>query len=289
MSSFYLSNYPSFFLFTFSSFFLALFYSFVTLLQSIKEEYFPSRDVCKSLRISPSLLGKIVGMVLVEPGRHDFGLNFKKNGQYCLLGYVRKVADTYDNKRNYNNNQNNNNNGSSSGSSSSNGSHDVEEKRTKIDNPWGAGDSVQVVGSVNTERLAQAESAQWEYSAKALALLLEYKSKFPLMFERFDNLPHQMKYQASDIFCPPGMKGEGAQRSAFAETAAKEVEDWMKSQPFFSMARTPLATISLSKLVKDNYLMFLFFFIYFLSFFGLSFYSFGVSLAHCPSLYDLFV
>ena len=31
----------------------------------------------KSLRISPSLLGKIVGMILVEPGRHDFGLNFK--------------------------------------------------------------------------------------------------------------------------------------------------------------------------------------------------------------------
>ena len=182
-------------------------------------------------------------MVLVEPGRHDFGLNFKKNGQYCLLGYVRKVVDTYGNKRNYNDNQNNYKNNDSD----NHGSIEKDEKKPKIESAWGAGDSVQVVGSVNTEKLAQADSVQWEYSAKALALLLENKSKFPLMFERFDTLPHQMKYQASDIFCPQGMKGDSAQRSTFAETAAKEVNEWMKAQPFFNMARTPLATISLSK------------------------------------------
>ena len=223
---------------------IIFFLSFLISLQSIQEEYFPSRDVCKSLRISPSLLGKIVGMVLVEPGRHDFGLNFKKNGQYCLLGYVRKVVDTYGNKKNYNDNQNNYNNNNTR---DNNGNLEKEEKKPKIESAWGTGDSVQVVGSVNTERLAQAESVQWEYSAKALALLLEYKTKFPLMFERFETLPHQMKYQASDIFCPLGMKGDSTQRSAFAESAAKEVNEWMKSQPFFNMARTPLSTISLSK------------------------------------------
>ena len=57
--------------------------------ESIGEDYFSSRDCCRSLMISPSVLGKIVGMILVEPGRMDFGLNLKRNGQYQLLGYVR--------------------------------------------------------------------------------------------------------------------------------------------------------------------------------------------------------
>lgn len=195
--------------------------------ESVKEDYFPSREVCKSLRISPSLLGKIVGMVLVEPGRLDFGLNLKKNGQYHLLGYVRKVVDSYGSRKNY--------------------SHNDESKDmpTKPASAWGAGDSVQVVGNVNTERIAETESAQWEYSAKALALLFDYKNRFPLMFERLDQLPHQMKYSATDVFVPSDMKGKDT--AAFATAAAKEVEEWLKNQPFFSMARTPLTTISLSK------------------------------------------
>lgn len=198
--------------------------------ESVQEDYFPSRDVCSSLRISPSLLGKIVGMVLVEPGRHDFGLNLKKNGQYHLLGYVRKVVDTYSNKRNH-----------------TNGGDAKNETPKAPASVWGAGDSVQVVGSVNTERIAEAESTQWEYSAKALALLFEYKNRFPLMFERLDNLPHQMKYQSTDVFVPAGMQGKDT--SAYATAAAKEVEEWLKNQSFFNMARTPLTTLSLSKYV----------------------------------------
>lgn len=196
--------------------------------ESVKEDYFPSRDVCSSLRISPSFLGKIVGMVLVEPGRHDFGLNLKKNGQYHLLGYVRKVIDPNSNKRNY-----------------TNGGESKNEISKPPASVWGAGDSVQVVGSVNTERLAEAESTQWEYSAKALALLFEYKNRFPLMFERLDQLPHQMKYQATDVFVPSGMQGKDT--AAYATTAAKEVDEWLKNQSFFNMARTPLTTLSLSK------------------------------------------
>lgn len=187
--------------------------------ESVKEDYFPSRDVCKSLRISPSLLGKIVGSVTVEPGRHDFGLNLKRNGMYHLLGYVRKVPDTYRN---------------------SNGSDPKH-----VENAWGAGDSVQVVGSLNIERIAEKESVQWEYSAKALALLFEFKNRFPLMFERLDSLPHQVKYSAQDVFLPSGAQGKDS--SAIVTAAVKDVDEWLKSQPFFNMARTPLTTISLSK------------------------------------------
>ena len=196
-------------------------------------------------------------MVTVEPGRHDFGLNFKKNGQYCLLGYIRKVVDTYGGRgnNNYDNkNGNNNGNGNGNNGSGNNNGNEKDKLPPKIISAWGTGDSVQVVGSTNSDKNVQAESVQWEYSSKALSLLLEYQSKFPLMFERLDSLPHQMKYQAEELFCQgPGSGGRDGgkldytKRAAVATAACKDVNDWMKAQPFFSMARTPLSTISLSK------------------------------------------
>jgi hypothetical protein len=168
------------------------------LANSIQEKYFPSRDVCRALKISPSLLGKLVGMVLVEPGRLDFGLNLKRNGQYQLLGYVRKVADSgnnsYSNNNNNNSNSNNGNNGSSNGSSS----------RPPV-GAWGTGDSVQVVGSIDTEKQAENESNLWEYSDKAMKLLFDYQTKFPLLFERLETLPYQKKYNTSELFLTVAM------------------------------------------------------------------------------------
>lgn len=33
----------------------------------------------------------VVGSIYVDPGRHDIGLNLKRNNQYQLSEYVRKV------------------------------------------------------------------------------------------------------------------------------------------------------------------------------------------------------
>eukprot|EP00595_Chromulina_sp_UTEXLB2642_P002353 CAMPEP_0196767962 /NCGR_PEP_ID=MMETSP1095-20130614/42169_1 /TAXON_ID=96789 ORGANISM="Chromulina nebulosa, Strain UTEXLB2642" /NCGR_SAMPLE_ID=MMETSP1095 /ASSEMBLY_ACC=CAM_ASM_000446 /LENGTH=318 /DNA_ID=CAMNT_0042136863 /DNA_START=2097 /DNA_END=3050 /DNA_ORIENTATION=- len=58
---------------------------------SITDDYLSSREVCRACGISASVLGKLVGSIFIEPGRYDIGLNLKRNGQYQLIGYIRKV------------------------------------------------------------------------------------------------------------------------------------------------------------------------------------------------------
>ena len=45
------------------------------------------------MQIVPSVLGQVIGSIFVDGvGRHDLGLNMKKNGVYQLLGYVKKFV-----------------------------------------------------------------------------------------------------------------------------------------------------------------------------------------------------
>ena len=197
--------------------------------QSIQEEYFPARDVCRSLGISPSVLGKIVGSIFVEPGRYDLGLNLKRNGQYQLLGYVRKVS--YEN--------------SAAHGEPSNGASAAASKAAAA---WGHGDTVQVVGMIDSSKQADAaESVQWEYSAKALALLFDYKTKFPMLFDNLERLPHQKKYPAHELVPPSAVLPPAEGKPLDPTAGAEVVKEWMKLQPFFAMPRTPLTTVSLSR------------------------------------------
>jgi 5'-3' exoribonuclease 1 len=196
--------------------------------QSIQEEYFPARDVCRSLGISPSVLGKIVGSIFVEPGRYDLGLNLKRNGQYQLLGYVRKVS--YENSA-----HGETSNGASASGAAGKGA-------------WGHGDTVQVVGMIDNSKQADAaESVQWEYSAKAIALLFDYKTKFPMLFDNLERLPHQKKYPAHELVPPSAVLPPAEGKPLDPTAGAEVVKEWMKLQPFFAMPRTPLTTVSLSR------------------------------------------
>eukprot|EP01042_Synura_sphagnicola_P035007 gene35007-44862_t len=58
--------------------------------RAMTEDFYSGRDVCSMLQITPSVLGKIVGSIRLEPGRIDLGLNLKRNGVHQLLGYIRK-------------------------------------------------------------------------------------------------------------------------------------------------------------------------------------------------------
>ena len=119
---------------------------------------------------------------------------------------------------------------------------------------WGRGDAVKIVGSADTAealaKRAEQEVSQWEYSARAIALLFDYKSRYPLLFENLESLPHQKRYAASELLLPRTAHQGHVTASALqtaAAAAAASLTDWMKAQPFFGMPRTPLTTISLSK------------------------------------------
>lgn len=181
----------------------------------VHEEYYCSKDLCKTLQLSASVLGKIVGSLKVGEGRNatDIGLNLRRNGQYQLLGYAHKVD-----------------------MSAANG----QKSARKVWN--NSSDTVQVIGALSNDSSASAlneqaeqEGCYWEYTVDAASLLFEYKIRFPALFRNLEKLPHQAVYDAGDLF--------GAQ----GEEAVAAVMEWMKAQAFFSLPRSPFSTLSLSK------------------------------------------
>lgn len=180
---------------------------------SVKEEYYSSRDLCALLQVSASVLGKIVGMIRVEPGRADLGLNLKRNGQYQLLGYSQRVEY---------------------------GQGDPTAAQFQPRKVWGGVDTVEIVGMVTNDsaaadKAAEADGATWQYTARAAALIFDYKANFPMLFSQLERLPHQPVYSADALL------GSGGDKKL------EQVQEWMKSQPFFKLPRTPFTTISLSK------------------------------------------
>ena len=176
----------------------------------LSDEFYTSKDLCSVLKISPSVLGKIVGSIKLA-NRMDIGLNLKRNGQYQFSGYTRRVE--------YNKPK-------------------VGAERRKV---WVGSDTIQIVGSdMNSSEaaLVEAENCGWEYTPAAASLIHDYKAKFPALFSKLEELPHQPVYACDQLF---GAAGGGG-----GETAAA-VTDWMKAQPFFNLPRTPFSTQCLSK------------------------------------------
>ena len=177
------------------------------LASAMGDEFYSSKDLCSVLRISPSVMGKIVGAIKLD-NRMDIGLNLKRNGSYQLAGYTRRVD--------YNR------------------PHASSDRRKA----WVDGDTIQIIGSstVDTpDAVAEAENCGWEYTPAAASLISAFKAKFPDLFTRLDEIPHQGVYSCDQLF---GSNGKAV---------AEDVMDWMKAQPFFSLPRTPFSTHSLSK------------------------------------------
>ena len=174
---------------------------------AVQDEYFSSRDMCKFCGITPDILGKIVGSVFVEPGRFDLGLNLKRNGQYQLLGFVRKV--------------------------------ETQGQAVPAANVWGVEDKVQITGAAsgNGEESSVADnvSALWEYSGRAVQLLQEYKQFFPQLFAGLARLQHKPKYTISELLGNGGL------------ALVEQIVSWQQGEAFFHMPRTLLSTQTLSK------------------------------------------
>lgn len=180
--------------------------------KSLQEPYISSKEVCKVLNISPDLLGKVVGSIAADPGRHDLGLNLKRNGQHQLLGYVRRVEN------------------SANGGST---------EKIGAPNVWKQTDKVKLVGSVEStvSTVTEQTAAQWEYTVLAIELIADYKAKFPMLFQNLARLPHKPKYLLSELL------------GKDAEKVLEAIMEWMKSQISFHLPRTLLTTSALSKYV----------------------------------------
>jgi hypothetical protein len=174
---------------------------------SMKDEYFSSKDLCSVLQISPSVLGKIVGAVLLD-NKLDLGLNLKRNGSYHLMGYSRRVE------------------------------YNKPSSELSPRSIWREGDTIRIIGSEQvdiTEAVAEQENVGWEYSALTANLIHEFRARFPMLFQQLELIPHQKVYTCEQLF---GNNGR---------SISTEVFNWLKAQPFFKLPRTPFTTHSLSR------------------------------------------
>ena len=171
--------------------------------QQVQDDYCSAKDACRLLKMSSSVLGQIVGSVFIEGMRVDLGLNLKRNGVYYCPGYVRRSEE--------------------------------EDEAGDKSGAWKLGDAVQVVGSLElTAEDVEKETNRWEYSARAIHLILEYMTTFPQLFEGLARSPFG-KHSASAILGADGAK------------KAEEINAWIESQPVKSIPRTPFSTVSMSR------------------------------------------
>jgi 5'-3' exoribonuclease 1 len=182
--------------------------------RSITEDYYSTREVCGIIKISPSTLGKIVGSLRIDPNRIDIGLNLKRKGMYQLLGYVKKVEGA----------------ASKDNNNKKDGNNAHESRQT-----WAGVDTVKLITmeNDNSNQAEESEAIFWEYSTAAILLLAEYKYRFPVIFDVLDKIAHKPVYHAKDFYSSP------------SEEQFPALLDWMKSQPFFALPRTPFTTVSL--------------------------------------------
>jgi 5'-3' exoribonuclease 1 len=186
--------------------------------QKVKEKYFNVRTAAKALGVTPSALGRIMGSLIVMPGRVDIGLNLKVRGNLCLPGYARPI------KAPINNGANNNNNNSQSNSWNSN-----KESAKLLFLGQGEGE-----GKSNTNSMARdgSQRVQWEYSERAIQLVSTYKRKFKRVFTTLLAKPNESRFSKSDI-APNGEDFEKICR-------------WLQQLSIYKMPLVPASSETLS-------------------------------------------
>lgn len=169
---------------------------------SISDVYVSSSEACERLKLSPVVLNKIIGSVVIEPERVDIGLGLRKAGEYQLLGYIRQC----------------------------------EAEKTR--SAWKQTDTVQIIGTSDTDIVDKKAVAQWEYSQEAIILIQDYMKHFPLLFQNLAKHAHSKSYRVTMLF------GNDAHGSA------RQLENcvaWLKTQPFYYLPRSPLSTDCMSR------------------------------------------
>lgn len=128
-----------------------------SLVASVQDRYFDSAAVAKLLKINPRVLGKMAGSCYVEPGRFDLGLNLFTPAGLYLPGYVRPVFR-----------------------------HGTAPAWT-----GGAQRSAAVAAAPAGSKF------KWEYTERAVAVLLAYQKAHPAVWDAVEADPGRYKYGAS--------------------------------------------------------------------------------------------
>lgn len=173
--------------------------------RAIQESFVGSNDASKLVKLHPNLFGKIMGSLLVEPGRFDLGLNLKYSEGLCVVGYTRKRPDG--------------------------------QSKRGPKKAWGAGDSLLVVGSARKggdgDERGGTEKIAWEYTPRAMRIVSLYRQKFPQLFAALSKHPNERKYDATRMFGRQGPE------------LLKQIREWLNNIESAKLPRSPVTTEAL--------------------------------------------
>ena len=149
------------------------------ILQKVTEKYFGSHAAGKALNLTPSALGRVMGSIIVMPGRVDIGLNLKVYGNLCLPGYARPVKVPI----------------AAHGSAAGSNAWSSGKGSAKMLFHGGSDDphSKKSGGSDSSDRV------RWEYSQTALQLVATYMKKFKRVFTAILANPDASRFDRKEI------------------------------------------------------------------------------------------
>ena len=155
--------------------------------QKVTEKYFSAHAASKALQLTAGALGRVMGSIIVMPGRVDIGLNFKVFGNLCLPGYAPHVKIPAAKSGKTSSGKNVWSSGKGSAKMLFHGGKDPSESGNgKFNNRSGG-----------NER--QSERVRWEYSERAIQMVATYKKKFKRVFTTLLANPDASKFSVKDI------------------------------------------------------------------------------------------
>jgi 5'-3' exoribonuclease 1 len=139
--------------------------------RSVREtmRYYPAYQCARRLGITAQTLGKLTSSIFVQPARIDIGLNLKLQKQNLLVpGYAR---------------------------------------RSNLPQAWeeltGARTNPMTADSENTDALGG-----WDYSEATIALIEQYRAKYPRVFELLETYPNEYSYSCDALVSTNGDSDE---------------------------------------------------------------------------------
>lgn len=183
-----------------------------------QDVYFSPRDACRQLDLAPSVLGVVVGNIVLDSSI-DLGLNLKKNGKYQLLGYAR-IGEA---------------------------APSTKKKATA----WVGEDTVKMLtgGEAESAESDEEEYGGWEYSSLAIKLIADYRLQFPNLFARLEEIGYSKRYSSKDIF------GNGPEAVSEVESVLlwlkKQPFFNMPRSPLSSKAMSSIAVAEIEKYLSN--------------------------------------
>ena len=195
------------------------------IIEQTRMQFFPSAMIARQLNMHPLVLSKICSNVILMPGRVDVGLRLKfAPGAMQVEGYAKRVKAWDSQKKEI---------------------PEAKEAIARLTVELGNGKEEAHTGyhpgnhhnapSTDDNVNGSNDAAyQWEYSERAVALIIAYRRRFPVLFETLEQDSRAYFYNAIEIAERPTKES--------ALEAIRQIQSWLGDNRIESLVLTPCSS-----------------------------------------------